>query len=399
VTPKQRKSLINKFGIKFGRRPDYLIRAPGRVNLLGAHVDYNEGWVLPGAIDRSIWLAVGASRDTEIRIESLDLGGEVRLDASEVPAILQNKTILQRFPGWSKFPLGVAWVLSQDDKELTGMNAMFTGDIPIGAGVSSSAAVEIAFTMAWELIAGFSLSERERALLGQRVENEFLGVSSGIMDQYASVFGEEDHLILLDCRTVDHNLIALPRNTGIIVADSGVRRELASSEYNLRRDQCLEALSIIQQDMPWVRALRDVSVKEFHDLANSLPELLRMRAEHVVEECARVLEGVKALENRDLAHFGDVIIRSHISSRYLYEVSIEELDVLAEAAWETPGCYGARLTGAGFGGCVVAFVEQDSREYVTRAMSDAFFERFGLRPSIFTCKIDDGASFRGRADY
>ncbi len=396
---KQRKSLINKFGNKFGRRPDYLIRAPGRVNLLGAHVDYNEGWVLPGAIDRSIWLAVGASRDTKIRIESLDLGGEIRIDVSEVPAIRQNKTKMQRLPGWSKFPLGVAWVLGQDEKELTGLNAMFTGDIPIGGGVSSSAAVEIAFIMAWELIAGFFLSERERALLGQRVENEFLGVSSGIMDQYASVFGEKDHLILLDCRTIDHSLIALPRNTGIIVADTGVRRELANSEYNLRRDQCLDALSIIQQEMPWVRALRDVSVKDFHELANSLPEVLRKRAEHVVEECARVLEGVQALERGDLAHFGDVIIRSHISSRYLYEVSIDKLDVLAEAAWDTPGCYGARLTGAGFGGCVVAFVEQESREYVAQAMSDVFSERFGLEPSIFTCKVDDGASFRSRADY
>jgi galactokinase len=399
VDLKQRKSLINKFGNKYGRRPDYLIRAPGRVNLLGAHVDYNEGWVLPGAIDRSIWLAAGASHDSKIRIESLDLGGEIRLDVSEVPAIRRNKTKMQRLPGWSKFPLGVAWVLGQEEKELTGLNAMFTGDIPIGAGVSSSAAVEIAFIMAWELIAGFSLSDRERAQLGQRVENEFLGVSSGIMDQYASVFGKEDHLILLDCRTIDHRLIPLPRTTGIIVADSGVRRELANSKYNLRRDQCLDALSIIQQEMPWVRALRDVSVKEFQDLANSLPEVLRMRAQHVVEECARVLEGVQALESGDLAHFGDVIIRSHISSRYLYEVSIEELDVLAEAAWETPGCYGARLTGAGFGGCVVAYVEQESREYVAQAMSDAFSERFGLEPSIFTCKVDDGASFRSRADY
>ena len=398
MNPKERRSLINKFGSKFSRRPDYLIRAPGRVNLLGAHVDYNEGWVLPGAIDKAIWLAAGENKHKNIRIESLDLGGEILVEVSEIPELLQEGSKLRGLPTWSKLPLGAAWVLSRNGYEIAGINVMFTGDIPIGAGVSSSAAVEVAFLMAWELISGFHLSARERALFGQQVENDFLGLSSGIMDQYASVFGEKNHLMLLDCRMIDHKLVPFPQNTNIIVADSGVRRELANSEYNLRQEQCMEALAIIQQELPWAKALRDVSVKEFHEVASVLPETLRMRAEHVVEECARVLEGAEALERGDLNHFGDVIIRSHISSRYLYDVSIDELNVLAEAAWETPGCYGARLTGAGFGGCVAAFVDHESSDFVGRAMADAFRERFGREPSVFTCRVDEGANFRSKED-
>jgi galactokinase len=253
--------------------------------------------------------------------------------------------------------------------------------------------------MAWESIAGFTISKQQRAELGQRVENEYLGVSSGIMDQYASVQGKADNLILLDCRSIEHRLVPLPAGTGIIVADSGVRRELANSKYNLRREQCQEAVAILRQDLPDVMALRDVAIEDFHHLSKKLPRLLRMRVQHVIEECARVLEGVQALEAGNLKIFGDAIIRSHISSRDLYEVSIEELDILAAAAWDTPGCYGARLTGAGFGGCVVAFIDRNAGEEVTQAMSDAFSKHFGRKPTIFTGKIDNGASYHSPSDF
>ena len=375
---------------KFGRQPDVVVRAPGRVNLLGAHVDYNEGWVLPGAIDRAVLVAAGRRSDSLLHIESLDLGGYVEIELS---TILESNPVSKDGPSWSNFPFGVAWVLGNLGWKLPGMNAVFMGDIPIGAGVSSSAAVEIAFIMAFEYLSDSVLSGRQRAEVGQRVENEYMGVASGIMDQYASVHGKAEKLILLDCRSIEHELVALPSQVGVIVADSGVRRELVSSEYNLRREQCQQALSILQQDLPDIKALRDVSIEEFHQLSMKLPQTLRMRSQHVIEECARVLEGVEALENGDLEHFGDTIIRSHISSRALYQVSINELDALAEAAWDLPGCFGARLTGAGFGGCVVAIVDRESSDDVSRVMSDAFNSRFGHNPTIFTCNIDDGASY------
>jgi len=395
---KRLKTLINTFARRFGYRPEIVVRAPGRVNLLGSHVDYNEGWVLPGAIEQAVWLAAGPRLDRSARIVALDLDSQIKVDLDSLPSVHKNQSKMSRLPRWSKFPLGAAWVMGEDGHQLTGIDAILTGDVPIAAGVSSSAAVEIAFIMAWESLSGLSFSRSQKALIGQRVENEFLGVSSGIMDQYACLHGRADNLILLDCRSIDHRMVPLPVDTGIIIAHSGVRRELANSEYNLRRDQCQEALSFIKHELPEVKALRDVSVKQFHQLSSSLPEVLRMRTEHVVEECARVLEGVRALEKRDLAHFGDVIIRSHMSSRYLFEVSIEELDVLAEAAWDSPGCYGARLTGAGFGGCVVAYVENEAIEDVSNAMSEVFSNRFGSAPTFFSSRIADGASSRTRED-
>jgi galactokinase len=393
------KAIVDSFISRFGILPEVVVRAPGRVNLLGAHVDYNEGWVLPGAIDRAVWVAAGPRTDSKLQIESLDLGGQLKADLDSFAPKHDEESNAGKRPGWSKFPLGVAWVLAGEGKRLPGMNAVFSGNIPIGAGVSSSAAVEIAFIMAWESIADFTISGQKRAELGQRVENEYLGVSSGIMDQYASVHGKADNLILLDCRSIDHRLVPLPAGTGIIIADSGVRRELANSEYNLRREQCQQAVAILRQDLPDVMALRDVTMKDFRHLSNKLPRPLRMRAQHVIEECARVLEGVQALESGNLNRFGDAITRSHISSRDLYEVSIEELDILAEAAWDTPGCYGARLTGAGFGGCVVAFIDQNAGEEVTQAMRVAFSRHFGREPSIFTAKVDDGASFHSLPDF
>jgi galactokinase len=381
---------------KFGRLPEVVVRAPGRVNLIGAHVDYNEGWVLPGAIDRSVWVAAGRRSDSLLSIESLDLGGRVDIELS---MILESIPASKDEPGWSKFPFGVAWALSNLGWKLPGMNAVFMGDIPIGAGVSSSAAVEIAFIMAFEYLSGSALSGRQRAEIGQLVENDYLGVASGIMDQYASVHGKAENLILLDCRSIEHELIALPSNIGVIVADSGVRRELVNSEYNLRREQCQQALSILQQELPDIKALRDVSIEEFHHLSMKLPKILRMRSQHVIEECARVLEGVQALKNGDLEHFGDTMIRSHLSSRALYEVSIDELDALAEAAWDLPGCFGARLTGAGFGGCVAAIVDRESSEDVSKVMSAAFNSRFGRNPTIFTCNIADGASYLFKSDW
>jgi galactokinase len=387
-----REQVIEAFRTLYRREPAILVRAPGRVNLLGAHVDYNEGWVLPGAIDRSIWLAAGPRSDDHARISSLDFGQEGEANLGALRAGTSPNLVQQPGPTWLNYPAGVAWVLQDAGYELAGMDAVFAGDIPVGAGVSSSAAVEVAFLLAWEALSKHELDGLERAKLGRRVENDYLGLGSGIMDQFASIHGVSGKLILLDCRTLEHSLKPFPSGTVVLVADSGVRRELAHSEYNVRRQQCQEAVAILKRYLPDIRALRDVTVPEFREYEAQLPEILRRRAQHVVEECARVLEGVEALEQADLNRFGRAVIGSHISSRDLYEVSIPELDVLASAAWAAPRGYGARLTGAGFGGCVVAVAEQEAASDVAREISQSFENEFSRQPTLFACKIGPGAS-------
>lgn len=387
-----RDQVIEAYRTLYRQEPTIIVRAPGRVNLLGAHVDYNEGWVLPGAIDRSIWLAAGPRNDEVVRVTSIDFGQEGEADLRALRAGTDPNLVREPGPTWLNYPAGVAWVMQDAGYELAGMDVVFAGDIPVGAGVSSSAAVEVAFLLAWEALSDQGLDGLKRAQLGQRVENNYLGLGSGIMDQFASIHGVSGKLILLDCRTLDYSLKPFPADTVVLVADSGVRRELAHSEYNVRRQQCQEAVAILKQYLPKIRTLRDVSVTEFQEHAAFLPEILRRRAQHVIEECARVLKGVEALEKNDLARFGQSVIGSHISSRDLYEVSIPELDVLASAAWAARGCHGARLTGAGFGGCVVAIAEQTAASDVAGEISAAFEKEFGRQPVLFACRIGEGAS-------
>jgi galactokinase len=379
--------LTTAFQETFGEEPAVIIRAPGRVNLLGEHVDYSEGWVLPAAIDRAVWLAVSSTNADHVTLRALDLEEQATFHLSEI----NPKSAIGNPKSWLNYPAGVAWVLQKAGHSLGGLKGVYTSTVPIGAGVSSSAAVEVAFILAWETLSGLALSGMERARLGQRVENEYLGLKSGIMDQFASVHGAADHLILLDCRTLHHELIPFPAGTAIVVADSGVRRELATSEYNLRRSQCEEAVELLRPYLPHIRTLRDVSTEEFERYAHRLPDLLRRRARHVVEECARVLEGSDLLRRGDMAGFGTLVRQSHISLRDLYEVSILELNVLAAAAWQLPGCYGARLTGAGFGGCVIALVREEAAAAAQAAMSDAFQQEFGRQPDIFVCEVSEGA--------
>lgn len=395
-----REQLVKAFRETFGEEPAVIVCAPGRVNLLGEHVDYNEGWVLPAAIDRAVWLAVSPAGDDQVTLHALDLNEQGSFHLSNVNpnsppgssgAIQNPKSEIQNRKFWLNYPAGVAWVLQKAGYSLPGLKGVYSSTVPIGAGVSSSAAVEVAFILAWETLAGLNLSGMARARLGQQVENEYLGLKSGIMDQFASVHGAADHLILVDCRTLQHELIPYPAGSTIVVADSGVSRELAGSEYNVRRSQCEEAVELLRPYLPDIRTLRDVNPEQFELYAHRLPELLRRRARHVVEECARVLEGVERLRRGDLDGFGRLVRQSHISLRDLYEVSILELNVLAATAWQVPGCYGARLTGAGFGGCVIAIVRENAAGAVQQAMSDAYDQEFGRRPDIFTCEVADGA--------
>jgi galactokinase len=388
-----RDKVLQSFQELYGHDPAVLVRAPGRVNLLGAHTDYNEGWVLPAAIDRAVWLAAGPTENGLVRIASLDYGREGETTLSALAEKSSLPSTKNRELAWLNYPAGVAWAMQTAGHKLSGMEAVFSGDVPVGAGISSSAAVEVAFIMAWEKLSGLALSGSERARLGQQVENDYLGLASGIMDQFACLHGAAGHLIMLDCRTLAYELIPLPADSVVLVADSGVRRELANSEYNTRRRECQEAVEILKHYLPDIRSLRDVDTEEFEQHAHRLPLVLRRRARHVVEECARVLEGVEALRQKNVGAFGRMIRQSHMSTRDLYEISILELDILAATAWQVPGCYGARLTGGGFGGCVIVLARPEAADDIAQSMAQAFIEEFDRQPSIFSCRISDGAGY------
>lgn len=373
------------FRTTYGRKPEIVARAPGRVNLLGAHVDYNDGWVLPAAIERAAWVAAAPNGENVVRIHFLDFNED---DAFPLDDLNPRSPVANEM---SRYPAGVAWALQEAGYQLPGIDAVLTSDVPIAAGVSSSAAVEVAFLTAWDALAGLGLGGVEKAKLGQRAENGYLGVASGIMDQFASVYGAAGRLILLDCRSLKHELIPFPDGATILVADSGVRRELVGSDYNVRGRECEEAVERLRPYLPGIEALRDVTPEAFALHAHRLPITLRRRAQHVVEECARVLSGVEALRRGDVEMFGQMIRRSHASSRDLYEVSIPELDVLAATAWQTQGCYGARLTGAGFGGCLAVVAEAGAAPAVEEALRAVYCQEFGRDLTVFQTGTADGA--------
>ncbi len=385
----QANRVADAFRERFGVPPEVVARAPGRANLLGAHIDYSEGWVLPAAIDRAVWVAAKRSPDATTRLVALDLGEEASFAAGTPEPPVGERG---GHATWVDYPRGLAWALGRRGTPASAIEAVFGGDLPRGAGVSSSAAVEMAFLLAWQELAGLRLDGVEQAALGRTVENDYVGVGSGIMDQFASVHGRSGHALLLDCRSLEHELIPTPEDLVFLVADTGVRRALASSTgFNDRRSECETAVDLLRPHLPGLATLRDLAPRDLHRLQRHLPDPLDSRARHVVTECRRVLDGAEALRRGDLRELGDLMGRSHASSRDDYEVSIEELDLLAEAAASVEGCHGARLTGAGFGGCVTAITTEAAASHVRDATASAFKRRFGHTPDIHVCRVGDGA--------
>ncbi len=366
-----------------------IARAPGRVNLLGEHVDYNGGFVLPAAIDRATYVAFSPAGGDATSAEAADF---------EQAAAFSLETLLSRtqldhspLPGWAQYPAGVAWSLSDHGQLVRGMRAVFASDVPRGAGLSSSASVELAFAVAWMALGGWTLPPMELALLCQRAENQYVGVRCGIMDQFASACGQKDRLLLLDCRSLEYRTLPLPEGVDIIVADTTVRHAHASGEYNARRAACEEAVRLLQRSVPEVKSLREVSLEEFNRLAPTLPPLIERRARHVVGEIDRTLKAVGLLEAGDLRGFGLAMNACHASLRDLYEVSCPEADAMVAIAQSLPGCYGARLTGGGFGGCTVNLVDRSwTQEFVGR-LGAGYHSATGLQPEIYVCAASDGA--------
>ncbi len=363
---------------KLSERAPRFYRAPGRVNLIGEHVDYSEGFVLPLAIDRATFAASAARDDRIVRVRSLDRNDTAEFDLDEhdpKPA-----------GAWSDYVRGVALALSRR-LPTAGTDIVLRTSVPIGAGLSSSAALELAAGLALLGAAGESLEPHELAHAAQEAENGFVGLRSGIMDQLASALGVRDHALLIDCRSQEVTPVPIPSEAAIVVADTGVKHELSGSAYNDRRAESEEAARLLG-----VRTLRDVSIADFARRGKQLPALLRKRARHVVGENARVLATVVALRARDLTTAGAHMNASHDSLRDDYEVSAPELDVLVDAARTVDGVYGARMTGGGFGGSIVVLARRNAVAPLARALESAYGARFQRNVSVMEVRASNGAA-------
>jgi len=373
----------------FSSQPVAVVRAPGRVNLIGEHTDYNDGYVLPVAIDRSVMMAASPRQDRQVVLHALDFDQSTEFSLDDIQPDAQR--------AWSNYQRGVAFVLQERGIALPGLNAVISGDIPTGSGLSSSAAVEVAAAYTWQVLSSLQLSRLELSLLCQKAENDFVGMKCGVMDQFISALGKRDHALLIDCRTLEHEAVRLPSgedlafsSTTIVVCDTMKRRGLVDSEYNARRRECEQGVGLLQKRLPRVRALRDVSSAQFERYEEELPDVVRRRCRHVVNENERVLKGVEALKHEDLSAFGRLMNESHGSLRDDYEVSCPELDLMVEAAWRAEGVYGSRLTGAGFGGCTVSLVASGAVERFRDQVAAEYQAATGIEPQIYVCAVENG---------
>jgi galactokinase len=369
-------AIRDQFERHYGIHPRLIVRAPGRVNLIGEHTDYNDGFVLPVAIDRATYVAARPRDDDRVHMVAADMGDE---DEFALSAGIERSSAHL----WSNYIRGIAKGLLIADHMLRGANILIASDVPRGAGLSSSAALEVAVGYAFQLLNKLNILGEELALLAQGAENSFVGVNSGIMDQFISVLGRANHALLLDCRDLSYRLIPIPPTAAIVVCDSHVERALAASGYNQRRTECEEAVRLFKQWYPKITALRDITLEQFRLHEADLPEPVRARARHVVSENDRAVRGAAALEHGDVATFGALMDESHRSLRDDYEVSCAELDTMVAIVSSLRGVYGARMTGGGFGGCIVALTQPRSVEPLTAHLSSVYADRFNKTPMIF----------------
>lgn len=365
------QQVVETFGALYGTAPQWVVRGAGRVNLIGEHTDYNDGFVLPLALEQGVWIGLRAREDEEVHVRSLDFQESAALDL---------RRLARGRGGWVEYVKGVAWALQSAGYALRGWEGVMGGNVPMGAGLSSSAALEIATARAFAAAGGFAWEAAAMARAGQRAENEWVGVQCGIMDQMAAAAGEVGYALLIDCRSLESTLAPLPANTAVVVLDTGTRRGLVDSAYNERRAQCQAAAAFFG-----ARALRDVTMAQFLERAERLDPLLRRRARHVISENERVLQAVEAMRAGDAARLGQLMNASHASLQDDFEVSSTELNQMVDAARQHTACYGARMTGAGFGGCAVALIAaKDGADFVAQTAT-AYAAATGLEPEITIC--------------
>ena len=371
-------AVLGAFAESFGRPAEVLSVAPGRVNLIGEHTDYNGGFVLPVAIDRTIAVAAAARDDRGVAVRSLDFDeqDEFPLDG------------IERSADWRNYVRGVAWALADAGHGLRGADLIVSGDVPQGAGLSSSAAIELAVAGAMCAVARNDLGARDLALIAQKAENAFVGVQCGIMDQFASALSQAGQALLIDCRSLDIEHIPLPLDeagVAVVIVDSKVPRRLEAAPYNERRRECEDAAAALA-----VSSLRDADSAMLETRRVDLGPCLYKRARHVVSENARVLRAVEAIRAGDVDRVGELMYESHESLRDDFEVSCAELDALVELASRSPGVLGARLTGAGFGGCTVNLVRIDAIDMFRKCVVDEYPDKTGLPAEMHVCRAVDG---------
>lgn len=372
-----RECVQEAFIQRFGQPAALLVRAPGRVNLIGEHTDYNDGFVLPMAIDRSVWIALRPRNDQRVLISSLEMktSGDFSLDDLQIGG-----------RDWYEYLKGVAWALRGDGYNLQGWEGVMSSDVPVGAGLSSSAAIEMATARAFAQVAGFEWNPVRMAKAGRKAENDWIGVNSGIMDQMASAACQAGHALFLDCRSLRYENIPLPAGVAVVVLDTATRRGNVDSGYNERFEQCQAAARHFG-----VKALRDVNPQDLLEKGQGLNEVVYRRARHVVTENQRVLEAIDAMRAGNVEKLGALLDASHVSMRDDFEITNDALNIMVSIARRQPGCYGARMTGGGFGGCAMALVDVGKAESFAATVAPKYETDFGLTPNVYICHPSQGA--------
>lgn len=376
-------NVTRSFSSILGYAPTHFIQAPGRVNLIGEHTDYNDGFVLPCAINYQMVVAAAKREDNTVRVIAVDYQNEVdEFSLDNTIEFLPNKM-------WANYVRGVIYFLQKDNYSFHGMDIAISGNVPQGAGLSSSAALEVAIGQTIKTLYQLPISQKEIALNGQKAENQFVGCNCGIMDQLISACGEENHALLIDCRSLETSAVTMPENMVVMIINTNKKRGLVDSEYNTRRQQCEEAAHILN-----VTALRDATLDDLFAKKALMSEVVYRRARHVITENNRTLEAAEALRHGDLTTLSQLMMQSHHSMRDDFEITVKEVDSLVEIVKSVIGDRGGvRMTGGGFGGCVVALVTPDLVDKVVDSVKAQYEAKTGLKETIYVCSASQGAGY------
>ena len=378
------RAVTERFRAVYRTNPRGIFRAPGRVNLIGEHTDYNDGFVMPAAIDFYSYAAIGERTDRTLSVYSEQFHRSMEFSIDQLAGPPRKH--------WSDYVRGVAAVLRDEGYPLKGANLVIDGQVPIGSGLSSSAAIEVTTALALTSLGGMTIPLLDVARLCQRAENTYTGARCGIMDQFVSCFGKQEHALMLDCRSLEATYLQLPPNVRLVICNTTVRHELATGEYNERRASCERVVETIRRFIPSVRALRDLALEELERYSGKISDVDFRRCRHVITENARVIDAQSALQGADLVRLGELMYRSHESLDRDYEVTCGELNIMVDLARSLEGVYGARMTGGGFGGCTINLVESKMTLQFQTTIGREYEKLTGLSPQIFVCAAAAGAS-------